>query len=60
MPGARPINDISIEFKIKPKFAVLWFDIYSKDHNEILRTSRQFHCRDMRKMSLWSVKHILN
>ena len=23
--GARPTNDISIEFEIQPKFAVLWF-----------------------------------
>ena len=23
VPGARPINDISIEFEIRPKFAVL-------------------------------------
>ena len=23
--GARPINNISIEFEIRPKFAVLWF-----------------------------------
>ena len=24
-PCARPTNDISIEFKIRPNFAVLWF-----------------------------------
>ena len=40
-PGARPTNDISIEFEIRPKFAVFWFKMYSTDHNEILHTSRQ-------------------
>ena len=34
-PGACPTNDISIEFEIRPKFAVLWFKIYSTNHNEI-------------------------
>ena len=58
-PGARPTNDISIEFEIRPKFAVLWFEIYSTDHNEILHTSRQCNCRDVCKISLWSVRHIL-
>ena len=37
-PGARPTNDISIEFEIRPKFAVLWFKMYSTDHNDILHT----------------------
>ena len=32
-PGPRPTNDISIEFEIRPKYAVLWFKIYSTDHN---------------------------
>ena len=60
IPRGRPTNDISIEFEVRPKFAVLWFKTYSTDHNEFLRTSRQYNCRDGRKMSLWSVKHILN
>ena len=30
------------------------------DHNDILRTSRQLHCRDVYKISLWSVEYILN
>ena len=59
-PGARPTNDISIEFEIRPKFAVLWFKIYSTDPNDILHTSWQCNCRDVSKISLWSVKHILN
>ena len=56
----RPTNCISIEFEIRPKFAVLWFKMYSTDHNEILHTSRQCNCPDMYKISLWSVEHILN
>ena len=32
----------------------------STHHNEILHTSRQLHCRDVCKIPLWSVKHILN
>ena len=59
-PGAGPSNDISIEFEIRPKFAVLWFRGHSTDHNEILHTSRQCHCRDVCKISLWSVEHILD
>ena len=58
--AAGPTNDISIEFEIQPKFAVLWFKIYSTDHNEILHMSRQCNCRDMCKISLWTVKLILN
>ena len=58
--GARPTNDISIKFKIWPKLAMLWFKIYHTDHNEILHTSRQLHCRDMCKISLGLVEHIIN
>ena len=43
-PGARPTNDISIEFEIRPKVAMLWFKMYSTDHNEILHTARQCNC----------------
>ena len=25
VPGAHPTNDISIEFEIQPKFAMIWF-----------------------------------
>ena len=32
--GTHPTNDISIEFEIRPKFAVLWFKIYSTYHYE--------------------------
>ena len=47
MPGPSPTNDISIEFEIRPKFEVLWFKMYSIDHNEIVHTSRQCNCRDV-------------
>ena len=59
-PCAHPNNDTSIEFEILPKFAMLWYEIYSTDHNEILHTSRQLHSRDVYKISVWSVEHILN
>ena len=59
-PGARPTNDISIEFEIRPKFGLLQFKIYVTDHNEVLHTSRQCNCRDMCKISLWSDEYILN
>ena len=59
-PGVCPTNDISIEFKILPKFGVLQFKIYVTDHNKILHTSRQCNCRDVCKISLWSVECILN
>ena len=60
LPGASPTNDISIKFEIQPKFAVLWFKTYSTDHNGILHMSRQYNCRDVCKISLWSVEHIFN
>ena len=60
LPGACPTNDISIEFEIRPKFGVLWFKMYSIDHNEIVHTSRQCNCRDVCKISLWLVKYMLN
>ena len=50
--GARPTNDISIEFEIRPNFAVLCFKMFSTDHNEILHMSRQCNCRDVCKISL--------
>ena len=55
-PSAHPINGISIEFEIRSKFTVLW----STDHNEILLTSRWCYCRDVCKILLWSVKHVMN
>ena len=57
-PGTRPTNDISTEFEIRPKFAVSWLKMYSTDHNEILYTSLQCNCRDVCKISLWSVEQI--
>ena len=55
----RPTNDISIEFEIRPNFVVLWFKMHSTDDNEILHTSRQYNCRDVCKILLWSVMYIL-
>ena len=60
LPGACPTKNISIEFEILPKFAMLWYKMYSFDHNEILHTSRQLHCRDVCKIPMWSLEHILN
>ena len=58
--GARPTKNISIEFEIRWKFKTLWCKIYAADHNDILHTSRQCHCRDVCKVSLWSVEYIRN
>ena len=58
--GTRPTNDISIKSQIQRNFTVLWSNMYSSDHNEILHTSRQCNYRDVCKILLWSVKHILN
>ena len=55
--SARPIKDISIEFEVRPKLAMLRFKIYVTDHNEILR---QCNCRNVCQISLWSVEHIFN
>ena len=51
-PGARPTDDMSIEFVIRPKIAVMWFKIYLTDHNKMLHTSRQCDCRGVCKISL--------
>ena len=58
--GARPTNTISIEFEIRSKFGVLYYGIYLTDHNEILHTSRQYDCRDVSKISMWSMEYSLN
>ena len=59
-PGTHPTNDISIEFEIRLKLAVLWFKINYTNHNGILHTSRQYNCRDVCKISLCSVGNVLN
>ena len=59
-PGVCPTNDISIEFEIQSKFVVLCLKMFSTDHNEILHTSRQLHCRDMCKFSLWLAEYVMN
>ena len=40
-------NNVSIEFEIWSKFAVLWFKMCSTGHNKILHTSRQCFCHDV-------------
>ena len=55
---ARPTNGIWIEFEILSKLGVLQFTIYLTNHNKILHTSGQLHCRDMCKIMLWSVEYI--
>ena len=59
-PGAHLTNYISIGFKIRPIFAVLWFKMFSTDHNKILHISRPLHRRDVCKIPLRSVEHISN
>ena len=59
-PALHPTNLISIKLKIWSKFTVLWFKIWSTDHNEILHTSRQCYCGDLCKLLLWSVEYIMN
>ena len=51
-PGTGPTKNILIEFEIRPKFAVLCFEMYSTDHNENLHKSRQQNCHDVCKISL--------
>ena len=50
--GLHPTNDISIEFEIQSNFAMFLFITYLADHNKI--------CRDVCKISLWSVQQNLN
>ena len=63
-PGARPTNDISIEFQIRPKFGVLYIEIFLNDHNDISARYTVVTCWKCRcdrvQISLWSVEHILN
>ena len=55
-----PTNSISIEFEIRSRFAMLWFKMYSLDHNNILHTSRQCYCRDVCNILLWSAAYVMN
>ena len=59
-PGARPTKGISIEFEIQSKYGVLWFKVFSTNHHEILHTPRQCYCRDVCKMSWWSIEYAAN
>ena len=53
-PVAHSTDDNSIEFESRPKYALLWFKMYSTDHNENLHMPRQ--CT----ISLWSVQYIVH
>ena len=39
--GARPTNDISMEFEIQCDYVMLFFITYSTDYNEFFHTSQQ-------------------
>ena len=54
-PGARPTNDISLEFEFDQNMHC--FKMYLTEHNEIVHTSRQCNCRDVCNILLWSVKY---
>ena len=58
--GALPINGISIEFEIRPNFAVLWFQRCPTIQSKILHTSRQCYCREVCKILLWSAQYVMN
>ena len=53
-------DDISIDFEIRSKCAVLWFKMYSTDHNIILHMLQQCYSHDVCKILLWSADHIMN
>ena len=55
MPGARPTKHISMKIQ-----NALVSNIYATDHNDILYTSRKWHCRDVYKILLWSAAYILH
>ena len=46
--------------QIPTKFAMLWFKMCWTDHSKMLHTSRQYHCRDVSKISLWLAKYFMN
>ena len=58
-PGPCPILDISIEFEIRPKKELFWFKTCVIT-TKFCTWSRQCNCRNVCKISLRSVKHILN
>ena len=53
--GTRPTYVISIELEIRPKFGGIWCKTWSTDHNIILHMPRHCNCRDVCKISLWSI-----
>ena len=55
-PVIHPSNGISIEFEIQSNFGVLWFQMCSNSHNEIL----QCYCYHMCKILLWLAEYFKN
>ena len=55
-----PTNGIPIDFEIRSNFTVLWCNMCSTDHNDILYKSRQHYCSDVYKIYVWSVEYIMN
>ena len=58
--GTRPTIGISIKFKIRSKFGVLWFKMGSPNHNKIFNYSQQCYCPVVYKISLWSAEYVMN
>ena len=44
-----PLMIFRSNLKLDQKFEVLWFKLYSTNHNTILHTSQQLHCCDVQK-----------
>ena len=58
--GARPTNDISIEFEIQWNFVMLLFITYPTDHKEIWHSSRQLHSYTVVTVTLsWRVHNFV-
>ena len=55
-----PLTIFQSNSKLDQIFKCSGLKMYSTNHNEILHTSRQCNCRDVCKISVWSVEHVLN
>ena len=58
--GARPTNDILMKFEIHRQFCNALVQNESDWSLQILHTPRQEDCRNVNKITLWSVEQILN
>ena len=59
-PGAHLTIGFSIIFEIWSKFGMFEFTTCVTNHNDMLHTLRQCKCRDVCRISLWSVEYISN